>query len=186
MRTFEKIVDALGGVEIYLPNGMDGRTADDRSARLVFPAGHLTLDGEQALTLARIRNEGVFERANMQNLIMCSLHEKLTSPDVVVRIPALVKSFQGAVQTDLTPEQISQLVCLATQLSPEDITFVSFPQELFKGTRIHDPVFGSKVFIWDVDYTVLRAYVTQFMIGAWPAPEPAEDEADTDTAFTCP
>ena len=187
MRTFEKIVDALGGVEVYLPDGLDGRTAEDRSARLVFPAGTQVLDGEQALTLARIRNEGVFERANMQNLIMCSLHEKLTSPEVVVRIPALINSFQGAVKTDLTPEQISQLACVATKLKPEDITFVSFPQKLFKGTRIYDPVFDNNVFIWEVDFAVLRSHVMQFMLGAWPVSETiGEEEPASDTTFTCP
>jgi anionic cell wall polymer biosynthesis LytR-Cps2A-Psr (LCP) family protein len=71
---------------------------------LSFLPGSQILNGEEALTLARIRNEGVFERASHQNTVMCALQEKLTSPSVVVRIPA-VNSFQGAVQTDLTPEQ---------------------------------------------------------------------------------
>ena len=185
MRTFEKIVDAVGGVEVYLPDGLDGRTAEDRSARLVFPPGVQVLDGEQALTLARIRNEGVFERANMQNLIMCSLHDKLTSPEVVVRIPALINSFKGAVQTDLTPEQISQLACLGSQLKPEDIRFVNFPQELFKGTRVYDPVFDGKVFIWNVDFEVLRNHVAQFMLGAWPTSDTIGEDSPG-TSSTCP
>lgn len=185
MRTFEKVVDALGGVQVYLPEGVDGRTDEDRSARLVFPAGSQLLDGEQALTLARIRNEGVFERASMQNLIMCSLHDRLTSPEVVVRVPALINSFQGAVQTDLSPEQISQLACLGAQLAPQDITFASFPQALFKGTRIHDPVFDGRVFIWDVDFAVLRDYSARFMLGAWPASE-GEPEESSGTTSTCP
>jgi LCP family protein required for cell wall assembly len=187
MRTFEKIVDAVGGVRVNLPNGIDGRTSDDRSARLIFPPGIQTLNGEEALTLARIRNEGVFERANHQNTVMCALQERLTSPSVVVRIPALVNSFKGAIQTDLTPEQITQLGCIGTKLKGDDINFVSFPQELFEGRRVFDPVFDGRVFVWDVDYDVLRDYVTRFNAGTWPAPDIAGDsQPDEDTVSTCP
>jgi len=187
MRTFEKIVDAVGGIKVNLPNGVDGRTSEDRSGRLVFPPGTQTLNGAEALTLARVRNDGVFERANHQNTVMCALQDKLTSPSVLTRIPALINSFQGAVQTDLTPEQLTQLACIGTKLDGNDITFVSFPQGLFEGTRVFDPVFDGRVFIWDVDYDILRDYVNRFNIGAWPAPATAGTaEPDEDTTSTCP
>lgn len=187
MRTFVKIVDAVDGIRVNLPNGVDGRTREDRSARLVFPPGAQILNGEQALTLARIRNEGVFERATHQNTVMCALQKKLTSPSVVLNIPALINSFQGAVQTDLTPEQITQLACLGTKLTGADITFVSFPEELFASKRIYDPVFDSRIFVWDVDYDILRDYVARFNAGAWPAPAIAgESQSEEDTASTCP
>jgi anionic cell wall polymer biosynthesis LytR-Cps2A-Psr (LCP) family protein len=180
-------VDAVDGIRVNLPNGVDGRTADDRSKRLIFPPGFQILNGEEALTLARIRNEGVFERVNHQNTVMCALQERLTSPSVVVRIPALVNSFKGAVQTDLTPEQITQLGCIAAKLNGDDINFVSFPQELFEGTRVFDPVFDGRVFIWNVDYDVLRDYVTRFNAGIWPAPDIAGDsQSDEKTVSTCP
>jgi len=185
MRTFEKIVDAVGGIDVNLPDGMDGRTAEDRSARLVFPSGTQTLDGERALTLARIRNEGVFERAENQNLVLCALQEKLTNPGVVMRIPAIINSFKDAVQTDLTPEQITQLACLGTQLKGEDIVFVSFPMELFKGTRVYDPVFDGRVFIWDVDFVVLRDYITRFNLGLWPPPITDTSSNNEDKSSTC-
>ena len=187
MRTFEKIVDAVGGIRVNLPNGVDGRTGKDRSKRLIFPPGTQILNGEQALTLARIRNEGVFERASHQNTVVCALQERLTNPSVVLRIPAIVNSFQGAVQTDLTPEQISQLACLGTKLSSADITFVSFPEQLFKQTRIYDPVFDGRIFVWDVDYDILRDYVARFDAGTWPATAIAgESQPEKDTASTCP
>jgi anionic cell wall polymer biosynthesis LytR-Cps2A-Psr (LCP) family protein len=118
---------------------------------------------------------------------MCALQDKLTSPSVLTRIPALINSFQGAVQTDLTPEQLTQLACIGTKLDGNDITFVSFPQGLFEGTRVFDPVFDGRVFIWDVDYDILRDYVNRFNIGAWPAPATAGTaEPDEDTTSTCP
>lgn len=169
MRTFEKIVNAVGGINVYLPDAIDGRTPDDRSERLIFKSGNLTLNGERALTLARIRIQGTFARADNQNRVLCALRDKLTSPEVVTKIPALIKSFQGAVQTDLSPAQLSQLACIGTQITPENIIFASFPSELFKSTRVLDPVFGKRVFVWDVDYQILRQYIAEFNAGAWPA-----------------
>jgi LCP family protein required for cell wall assembly len=187
MRTFVKIVDAVDGIRVNLSNGVDGRTARDRSARLVFKPGVQILNGEQALTLARIRNEGVFERASHQNTVLCALKDRLTSPSVILKIPALVESFKGAVQTDMTPEQVAQLACLGTKLQGDDITFASFPQELFTGTRVYDPVFEGRIFIWDVDYVVLRDYVARFQAGTWPAPPYAVQTApEGDTSSTCP
>lgn len=186
MRTFEKIVDAVDGIRVDLPNGVDGRTAEDRSKRLIFSPGVHILNGEQALTLARIRNEGVFERATHQNTVLCALQEKLTNPSVVLKIPALVDSFQGAVQTDLTPEQITQLACLGAKLQGDNIVFASFPQELFTGTRVYDPVFGSRIFVWDVDFGVLRGYVARFQAGTWPATDSGDDSELEEEYSTCP
>ncbi|GAB4424876.1 MAG: LCP family protein [Anaerolineales bacterium] len=184
MRTFEQIVDAVGGIDIYLPRAVDGRTSEDRSSRLVFPAGQQHLNGPQALTLARIRIDGVFDRMDNQNLVMCALKDKLTSPKVITSIPALINSFKDNVQTDLTPEQLTQLACIGTQIKSEDIIFASFPEELFTQARQYDPVFKGRVFIWDADYDVLRDYVKRFNEGTWPAPD--MDEEDPETTSTCP
>jgi LCP family protein required for cell wall assembly len=170
MRTFEKIVNAVGGIDINLPQAVDGRTVDDRNSRLLFKAGQQHLDGPRALMLARIRIRGTFARADNQNRVLCALRDKLTSPKVVTKVPQLIQSFQGAIQTDLTPAQLGQLACLGTQLQSGNIVFASFPEEDFKATRIYDPVFKGRVFIWDVDFNTLRDYVAQFNQGTWPAP----------------
>jgi LCP family protein required for cell wall assembly len=178
MRTFVNVVNAVDGIDVYLPAGMDGRTKSDRSARLVFPAGNLHLNGDQALTLARIRNHGVFSRADNQDLVLCALRKKLVSPDVVIRIPQLITSFRDNIQTDLSPQQISQLACLGPKIRAENIVFASFPKEHFKTSRIFDPVFKSEVFIWDVDFSILRDYTARFQAGTWPAPGLAPTTAE--------
>jgi anionic cell wall polymer biosynthesis LytR-Cps2A-Psr (LCP) family protein len=180
MRTFVNVVNAVGGIDITLAKGVDGRTSDDMSRRLMFPRGLNHLNGDQALTLARIRNEGVFSRADNQDLVMCALRAKLTRADVVTEIPQLIASFQDNIQTDLSPTQIAQLACLAPQIQPQNIVFASFPQQYFKMARMYDPVFKKRVFIWDVDFDVLRDYVARFQAGTWPPPGlpgPATDES---------
>jgi anionic cell wall polymer biosynthesis LytR-Cps2A-Psr (LCP) family protein len=142
--------------------------------------GRHNLNGAEALKVARRRVEGVFERANNQNLVMCALREKITSPNVITKIPDLIASFQDNIQTDFTPEQLGQLACLGSHLPRENITFASFPQELFVPSRVYDPVFGKRVFIWDVDFNLLRQYVDSFNAGTWPGPSvPSTTEKST-------
>jgi LCP family protein required for cell wall assembly len=186
MRTFEKIVDAVGGIDIFLPNPVDGRTAEDTNKRLLFEEGLLHLNGTRALTLARIRIAGTFARADNQNRVLCALRDKLTRPEVISKVPQLIQSFQDAIQTDLSPAQLGQLACLGTQLDSTDIVFASFPEEHFTATRIYDPVFKGRVFIWDVDFNILRDYIAQFNDGTWPsASGTPEDTSDEGIPF-CP
>jgi len=173
MTVFAEIVDALGGLDIVIPpGGIDGRTSTDRSERLVFPEGPQHLNGEQALTLARIRNVSVFERAKHQNMVMCALRKKIESPEMILRLPAIINSFMNNIQTDLTPEQISQLACLGTQMPRGNIMFASFPRELFKSADVYDPVLKQDVFIWEANFDRLRGYVSEFQLGTWPSASP--------------
>ena len=175
MTVFADVVDALGGLDVTIPEGgIDGRTSSDRSARLVFPEGLQHLNGEQALTLARLRNVSVFERAGHQNMVMCALRKKIESPETLLRLPAIISSFIQNIQTDLTPEQISQLACLGTQMPRSSIVFTSFPRGLFKSARAYDPVLELEVFIWEANFDTLRRYVSEFQAGTWPSSSPFE------------
>jgi LCP family protein required for cell wall assembly len=185
MRTFEKIVNAVGGIDVTLPDTVDGRTATDTSKRLLFPAGTHHLDGTRALTLARVRIEGGFARADNQNRVLCALRDKLTSPGVIPKVPDLIRSFQGAILTDLSPEQLGQLACIGTQIPSGNIVFATLPAEHFRSTRQHDPVFGKKVFVWEVDFQVIRSYVTLFHNGAWPSEELAAESGEDDEGVVC-
>ena len=170
MNVFAEVVDALGGLDITIPSGgIDGRTRTDRSERLVFPEGLQHLNGEQALTLARLRNESVFARAEHQNIVMCALRKKVESPEVILRLPGILDSFMKNIQTDLTPAQISQLACLGTRMPRSHIIFASFPRELFHSAEVYDPVLKQDVFIWEANFDALRGFVSEFEAGSWPA-----------------
>jgi LCP family protein required for cell wall assembly len=187
MRTFERIVNAVGGIDVTLPETVDGRTPEDRSKRLLFPAGTHHLDGVRALTLARIRIEGGFARADNQNRVFCALRDKLTSPAVITKIPDLIQLFQDAIQTDLSPEQLGQLACIGTKIPSGNVILTSFPAEHFKLKRQHDPVFGKNVSVWDVDFKILRSYISLFNSGAWPTQETTtSDSSQEEESTICP
>lgn len=165
MKTFVKLVDAVGGIDVNLAKPVAG--SDNRHLQ----QGEHHLNGDEALALARNRVDGVFSRGDNQNIVLCALQKKLTSPSVILQIPQLVRSFQGSVQTDLSPAIMSQLACLAAEMPRQNIALYNFPENLFTGTRVYDPVFPDQkkgVFVWDVDFQVLRKYVAEFQAGVWP------------------
>jgi anionic cell wall polymer biosynthesis LytR-Cps2A-Psr (LCP) family protein len=153
---------------------------------LFFPQGLNHLNGTQALTLARIRIKGTFARADNQDLVLCALRDKLVNPGVIPNIPGLVESFKGAVQTSLSPENLSQLACLGAQIEPQNIVFSSFPQDLFEQGRTYDPVFKKSVFTWEVDHEILRDYIQRFNSGEWPSALQTYEENQQGGSHFCP
>jgi len=162
MQTFVRIVDTVGGIDVTLKHAVAG--SDNRHLQ---PGMH-HLNGAEALALARDRSAGVFERDDNQNLVLCGLRKRLVSPEILPRIPELLEAFHGSVQTDMDLRMSSQLACLAAQLPPENIALYSFPEDLFTGTRVYDPVFAQNVFAWDADILMIRHLVLRFLDGDWP------------------
>jgi LCP family protein required for cell wall assembly len=179
MRTFEAVVDAIGGIDIYLPYEISVKSKDNPKG-FAIPEGQHHIDGETALWIARIRHYHTFSRAENQNIVMCALRKKLLSPEVVPAIPELVQSFRSYVQTDLSPEQISRLACLATQMKGANVVFASFPINLFKATKTFDPQLDTTTTTAGADFNILRDYIDRFQQGTWPEPglvvEPVEAE----------
>ena len=175
MQTFVKIVDAVGGIDLYLPTDVDGRPIDDKTEDMgYFYAGQQHFTGDEALRFARIRKKyNDFTRMDHQNMVICALKEKITTPAVLPKIPQIIAAFQGAVLTDLSLEQIGQLACLAPRLKRENILFTSLPEEILTPGRVYSPQQKNETFVMQADYEVIRDYARRFMAGTWPS-EPDE------------
>src|SRR5215207_502167 len=158
MLTFEAIVDAIGGIDVYLPYEISVRSPANPKG-FAIPPGQHHIDGETALWVARIRQYHTFGRAENQNIVMCALRKKLLSPAIVPAIPELVQSFRSYVQTDFSPEQINRLACLATQMKGTNVVFASVPREVFKGAKIYDPQLTSTTSVLEADFNVLHDYI---------------------------
>jgi LCP family protein required for cell wall assembly len=187
MQTFVILVDALDGLDVYLPYDIDARTADNPKGWFISAGSH-HFDGQTALIAARLRPINTFQRANNQSIIMCALKKKILSPAILPKAPELIRGFQKYVQTDLSPEQITQLSCLGQKLEGKDIQFTGFPEEIFKETRKYDPDAKKEVFVLDVDPMVLQGYVSRFNAGTWPIPQDSAStmKSQTQSGFTCP
>ena len=183
MKTFVKMVDAVGGIDLTFKEPLP--LSHDPNLQ----AGLHHLNGTEALEVARNRVDGVFSRGDYQNMVMCALRDKLTGPQVITQIPDLINAFQGSVQTDLSPQVMAQLACLGTQLPRKNIALYSFPESLFTGSRIYDPVFPDQkkgVFYWQVDFNILRDYVADFQAGSWPDDSSDSGASSSTTTALCP
>ena len=176
MRTFEKIINAVDGIDVTIS---DYQTAYNTGLKI----GKHHLDGASALRVARNRKEGMYARVTNQNLVLCALRKKILSPGVVPQIPALIDSFKDNIQTDMSPEQISQLACLGARMPTENIAFASFPRELLTEKRFYgDKEYPNGLYISEADFNILSAYVRDFQMGIWP--EFSSSAAPTETSAT--
>jgi LCP family protein required for cell wall assembly len=170
LQTFVRIIDTLGGIDIELPYVIDGRVKASRDPNRYFAAGEQHLDGYRTMLLARLRPQGDFRRAEVQNLILEAIAKKALSPDVILKLLKLIEAFDDSVQTDLGPVEIGQLLCMRNRFTTHEIEFLSFPEDLFESARVRDPVLGNTS-ILDADFEVLSDYVQEFNDGLWGQPE---------------
>jgi LCP family protein required for cell wall assembly len=172
LKTLEEIIDALGGIDIYLESEVDARHSPETEDQWkYYPAGWNHLDGKRAVYYARIRKSGgVFTRVDRQTEVLCAVQDQLLGPSAVLSIPDIVSAFIGHVETDLSPAQLSQMACLAPKLSWDDIIFAKIPTDLLTAGKVFDPNMEMDTFVWQADYNVVRYYVDMFEVGMWPTP----------------
>lgn len=174
MVAFEKIVNAVGGVDITLGEPVDcrpeGAEAIDPNNQLpdYFGVGVNHMDGEKALTFVRCRARyGDIVRSEHQSMVLMAIKDKLTSPSVITSLPKLVSTMLDDVQTDLSMAQIQQLTCLLPQLEDDQIQFVRFPDEwLVQGWA--DIARVGRSFIWDIPKEKIVEFCDLFEADALP------------------
>jgi LCP family protein required for cell wall assembly len=167
---FKKIIDAVGGIDVTLTHDVDGTSTDPLVIDLgYFTAGRHHFMGEEALRFARIRRMiGDLARQENQNLVLCALKEKVLSPSVLPKTPQIINALLDDVLTDLSLEQIGQLMCLLPQLKRENIILSSLPKDIFTQAQKYSPEMRANTFVLDADNQVLRDYISRFISGEWP------------------
>ena len=128
--SFEKVVDAIGGVDICVAETIDDPLypALDNYGYdpLHIDAGCQTMNGALALKYARTRHTGTdFDRARRQQQVILAIRDKVIKqnllPQLVAQAPSLLDTLQHAIKTDLSLDQMIQLAKLATQIDPKNI-----------------------------------------------------------------
>jgi LCP family protein required for cell wall assembly len=129
---FEELVDIIGGIDVYVEEEINDDLYPDEAYGydpLHIPAGQQHLNGEMALKYARTRHspDGDFGRAKRQQRVIMAIFDQVTRlellPQLASRAPELWQTLQGAVETDLTLDQIIALAQLASEVSPDDIRY---------------------------------------------------------------
>lgn len=124
---FTEMVDALGGVEMCIPEPID-----DDKAKLQLDAGEQTLDGEEALGFARARyslgDGGDLSRIDRQQELMGAMARKATSSEIMTS-PASIHEFLGAVAQSISTDSeldVDTMVDLAISLREVDMGSIEF------------------------------------------------------------
>ena len=131
---FMSIVDALGGINVCLPQPMK-----DPKAKLDLPAGDQKVNGTDALALARTRHAvgdgSDIARLGHQQMVMSAIVQQATSRETLAR-PDRLYSFLDAATQSLTVDpglsSLSDLTALAARaqaVPSEEITFMTMPWE---------------------------------------------------------
>nr|WP_234991354.1 LCP family protein [Synechococcus sp. 7002] len=91
--------------------------------------GWQVLDGEQAEQFVRFRQDqyGDIGRVQRQQILLKALREKIQSPAIIPRLPALIGLVREHIDTNLTWEEMLALMNFSRQLEPENFQMVMLP-----------------------------------------------------------
>ncbi len=166
--SFRRIIDALGGIDVYLPWNVYEQV--NKEPKLFLAPGYHHLTGEEAEKLARQRiTIGDYGRMDNQTLILRAVAAKLLTTSGLKAIPRLIDQLRSNVMTDLSPADITQLICLAGMLDyKEDLDFISLPEDFLEQQRIYDPSIDTNTAALVGDDDQLRQLLGDFQQGIWP------------------
>jgi LCP family protein required for cell wall assembly len=127
---FVEGIDAIGGVDIYLPEDIVVDAHND----VYLTKGYHHFDGREALGYVRARpdNSRELERILRQTDLIEAVKEKVFSPAVFPSVPRIVQSMRRSVLTDLSPADISSLMCLSRNINTDDIQTVPYDISTFE------------------------------------------------------
>lgn len=164
---FKEMVDAVGGVEICVPEEIN-----DPEHQIFVPAGTNELRGDQALDYVRARydvgTQSDLGRIKRQQNFMASMINKVVSKGTLSRIDKVVKFLNAATKSLYVSEGLSSVAALgdlALQLRStglDDILFVTVPWE------------------YDDDYNVLWLPRSKQLFESTVKDEPLNDELSSD------
>ncbi len=126
----EKLIDALGGVTVYVPRDMNYQD-DSQHLYINLEEGEQTLNGEEAMGFLRFRYDeyGDIGRIQRQQSFLRALVEQTLNPLTLARLPRILSVIQENLDTNLTVEEIVALVGFATQADRADVQMLMLPGE---------------------------------------------------------
>ena len=123
-----KLIEALGGVNVYVPKDMKYR---DESQHLYInlKAGQQHLSGEQALQLLRYRHDelGDIGRIQRQQMVLRALIEQTLNPTTLTRVPEILNVVKENIDTNLSVEELVALVGFGSRTNRSNMQMLMLP-----------------------------------------------------------
>lgn len=136
LRGFEALVNAIGGVDFYIPVDMD-YDDEEQDLYIHFTRGTQHLYGADALKVVRFRHnndgtgygsEDLGRMATQQNFLRAAARQTLTLSNLD-KIDDFVKIFDQYVETELTVNNLAWLGAQFVSMGADSIDFSTLPGE---------------------------------------------------------
>ena len=124
----EKMIDALGGVNVYVPQDMK-YTDHSQHLYIDLKQGEQRLDGDKALQFLRFRYDayGDIGRVQRQQSFMRALVEQSLSPRTILRLPEILGVVRSHLDTNLSTNELIAIAGFAAQKDRSDVKMVMLP-----------------------------------------------------------
>lgn len=121
-------VNALGGVPVNVEKRMH---YTDRSGGLYInlSPGYQVLNAEQAEGYLRFRHDAIGDigRMRRQQWFVRGVVEKLKTPDVIAKIPAIIQAMSKNVRTDMNVYELAGLASFSKQIDMDNVQSATLP-----------------------------------------------------------
>ena len=124
----EKLIDALGGVNVYVPKDMK-YTDHSQHLYINLKHGEQHLNGDQAIQFLRFRYDayGDIGRVQRQQMLIRSVVEQALNPRTIIKIPEILAVIHSHIDTNLTVNELMALAAFAGQKDRSDVKMLMLP-----------------------------------------------------------
>ena len=150
IQAFQRIIDAIGGIDIDVEKRMyyEDPWDDDGGLVINLKPGMQHMDGKTAITYVRYRDEeGDIGRIARQQKFMKAVMEKVTSPSIITSLPSIIKEVMSSVKTDLSFRQMLEFAGTLKEAQKNGLKTDMIPGR---------PLYISGISYWIPDITKLR------------------------------
>lgn len=136
---FVGIVDALGGVEIDVPNRIVDETYPHEDGvtieHVIIEEGPQTLDGHLALAYARIRRHADdFARMNRQRCVLGAVIEQSSPLELLGRYASIAQVLKDHLKTDIPQDRLVDFIDLLPRVSLDRVGILHVDRDYISGT----------------------------------------------------
>lgn len=162
------VVDAIGGVEIDIPQRIEDEDENRESGNIItLEPGIQELTGKEALVFLRHRKtltDGALGRSNNHEVFMIAMVKELAKPTKWWRISGFLNTVQKSVLTNLSGKSIVNLYNQANLILKTDGVEALLPERLEltgHGSMIYTPSFGANLYYYVLDSQSVNAIKTK-------------------------
>lgn len=175
LEAFRAIVEAIGGVDMYVPQDMYWDMRDTGDPLINLKEGQQHLDGEKAEQLVRFRRyaEGDVGRIEVQQVFLKALAEKVLSTETILKnLPDLISVVYKYIGTDVSLSDAMKYVNYVDKVDMSKISMETLP-------GVGQYVGGVSYFIHDAEQT--REMVDRVFYSVAPSASSASNGTTSDS-----